>query len=232
MKMYFKNINATNTLLAMSVIAVFSCTGNQNQKPNNPSENKKSHFAETANTAAVKDINVKSADGLETGVIQIPDENNVSIKYGSRVLFGERKGDKFYYTSNDPDFQPCISKSKENTVKIKKNDGTLIWKVKIKESKITISDNEENNNAYELKINPEKIKVEKDGTEIGKVVYYSDKHELKLKNADNSEVYSIPEDSLNVKYGVLLCKEIPFHYQLLIMAELLRNEKGMSGSDK
>ena len=61
------------------------------------------------------------------------------------------KGEDAGRTSARPAGNGYEIKSNDNGFKLRTSDGTLLWKVRISEDKIKVSNNEENANAFELK---------------------------------------------------------------------------------
>jgi hypothetical protein len=115
-------------------------------------------------------------------------------------------------------------KRKSDSFKLFDESDNLLWKVKIKEDKIKISDNEENQNAFEIvKSSADRCKVRnRSAIELGDVKYYPDNGKLKVKTAENEEVI-ITKDSKNAAApGVVLFSEIPIELRAIIINELLR----------
>jgi len=106
--------------------------------------------------------------------------------------------------------------------KIKSYDGKLLWKVKITDDKIKISNNEENKNPYVISIKKRfKIKVKRNNVELGKVSYKEKKGKLKVKTISGETLYSCKVRKFSAMPGVLLMRDIPSAEQYIIMAELL-----------
>jgi hypothetical protein len=112
-------------------------------------------------------------------------------------------------------------KADEDAFKLRTIDGKLLWKVKLAPDKIKISDNEENQNPYELKMRDDDVKVEENDAEIGKVNFYSDRARVKVKDAGGKEMFESNTDQRSVAFGVLLMSRIPDTERYIIMAELL-----------
>ncbi|MFA5597774.1 MAG: hypothetical protein WDA26_09420 [Pusillimonas sp.] len=115
-------------------------------------------------------------------------------------------------------------KRKSDSFKLFDDSDKLLWKVKINEDKVKVSDNEENKNAFEIvKSSPDRCKIrDRAAIELGDVKYYPDNGKLKVKTEQNEEVI-ITKDSKNVVApGVVLFSEIPLELRAIIINELLR----------
>ncbi len=106
--------------------------------------------------------------------------------------------------------------------KVRTPDGRLLWKVKTAADKIKISDNEENQNPFELKLKEDdRVKVGRNETALGEVKFYRDRQKVKVKDAGEQELYDSNTDQYSAAYGVLLMQQIPEQVRYIIMAELL-----------
>jgi hypothetical protein len=112
-------------------------------------------------------------------------------------------------------------KANENGFKLRTADGKLLWKVKITPDKIKISDNEENDNPFELKAREgDRTKVfGPDGKELGNVRF--DGKKIEVENAAGQTLTTIPASKPSAAYGVLLCERIPKAEKDLLIAEIL-----------
>ncbi len=106
--------------------------------------------------------------------------------------------------------------------KVRTPDGRLLWKVKTAADKIKISDNEENQNPFELKLKEDdRVKVVRNEMALGEVKFYRDRQKVKVKDAGEQELYDSNTDQYSAAYGVLLMQQIPEQVRYIIMAELL-----------
>ena len=105
---------------------------------------------------------------------------------------------KYYNGSNTVVYEV---KYKDDAFKLRTPSSDLIWKIKLYENKIKISDNEENENPYEIK----KL----------------DNGESKLEKADMTIERSTADEARNLVYKI---KEMPKDQQEIIVQEL--NAKG------
>lgn len=217
-----KNKISLICFFTISLLIIFSlaCRGNSDEqkistdtpaKSSNPVENK---------DYAVK-VKIKTPD--DKPVVEVKfDGRNTKLEYGGKVLRGEIKDSEkrkyFFETGN----QTAEVKAKDaDGFKVRTPDGKLLWKVKIKPDKIKISDNEENQNAYELVKRADGAKVEQNGQKLGEVKFYTDRQKIKVKDAADAEVFEGNTDKYSVGYGVLLLDKIPEEMRYIILAELL-----------
>ena len=115
-------------------------------------------------------------------------------------------------------------KIKDDSFKLVDENDKLLWKVKIKEGKAKISDNEENKNPFVLKKSEDKVKVkDKNEKEIARVKYYADNGKLKLKDMSGKELYISKEfNKLSGAIGVMAINEIPAKLRAVIACELIK----------
>src|SRR5215212_4754859 len=98
--------------------------------------------------------------------------NTVDIAYGAQKLHGEQRDTgKRKYTVDGSVVKYEVKPNDEGGFKLRTADGKLLWKVKVTPEKIKISDNEENNNPFELKVRDgDRVKVVAPGEkELGNV---------------------------------------------------------------
>ena len=103
--------------------------------------------------------------------------------------------------------------------KLRTEDGKLRWKIKIKDAKVKVSDNEENNNPFELKARDgDRVKVVAPGDrELGNV------RAGRVEDASGKTLYVV--DASRGAYGVLLLDSIPEVERYILVAELLAREQ-------
>ncbi len=192
---------------------------------NTNSARKDTSASTTTGAAASGKIKVKTPD--DKPVVEFePQGQDMRIEFTSngqtRVLKGESKetGKRKYVIEGSGQFAEV--KEGERGFKVRNNDGKLLWKVKLAVDKIKISDNEEGANPFVLETKtPDRVKVLRDTTEIGKVNFYRDRGKVKVKNTSEAELYDINTDRYSSLYGVMLMDKIPEMERYIIMAEIL-----------
>ncbi len=117
-------------------------------------------------------------------------------------------------------------KIKDDSFKLVDENDKLLWKIKIKDGKVKISDNEENKNPFVLKKSDGKVKVkDKNEKEIARVKYYTENGKLKVKDMNGTELYiSKDYNKLSGAIGVLAIKDIPAKLRAVIASELIKQD--------
>ena len=140
-------------LMAFAIIFSNACRDNSADLkpidvPNNQTANS---TAPTETKTYDTKVKIKTPDEKDVLEVKI-DGGNIKLEYGGKVVRSELKGDKrkyFYEAGN----QIAEVKTKDaDGFKVRTADGKLLWKIKIAADKIKISDNEENQNPFEIKV--------------------------------------------------------------------------------
>lgn len=107
--------------------------------------------------------------------------------------------------------------------KLRNADGSLRWKVKITPEKIKISDNEENEHPFELKVkDANRVKVVGPGEqELGNVRYANGR--IAVENAAGHEIFTTESPAFSGAFGVLLLPIPAAEGQILIAEIRARN---------
>jgi hypothetical protein len=141
----------------------------------------------------------------------------------TRELFGDpRQTGKRKYTLGESETVLYeVKPNDEGGFKLRTPDGKLRWKVKVTPEKIKVSDNEENDRPFELKVRGgDRVKVVAPGDrELGNVRYASGK--LDVETAAGKSVFSLNAPKFAGAYGVLLLDGVPDRERYIILAELL-----------
>lgn len=139
-----------------------------------------------------------------------------------RELFGEpRDSGKRKYTLGDGPVLYEIKPGDDQGFKLRAPDGSLRWKVKVTPEKIKISDNEENERPFELKVRePNRVKVFAPGDrELGNVRYAPG--QIEVETAGGRVIFTTDSPKPSGAYGVLLLEGIPERERYILVAELL-----------
>ncbi len=214
-----KNRNLTNILPVVLLLVFLSlaCSNAGSEKveiPDQPAAN-----APVQSKTYETKVKVKTPD--DKTVVEVKIDSDPKIEYGGKVVRGAAKGDKRKYTLEGGGQIAEVKIKDEGGFKVRTNDGKLLWKIKIDADKIKISDNEENQNAFELKKRDDGAKIERAETKLGEVKFYKDRAKIKVKDASDQELFDINSDKYAVAYGVLALSEIPEDLRFIIFAELL-----------
>lgn len=170
-------------------------------------------------------MTIRNADGSELMTVG-ESGGNVDIVLTSagkkRVLRGEpRDSGKRKYTVDGAGLYEV--KPGEGGFKLRNADGTLRWKVKIAPEKIKISDNEENNDPFELKVRDgDRVKVVAPGDrELGNVRFDRAAARTEIENAASKTLFRVDGPKPSGAYGVLLLEAIPENERAILLAEIL-----------
>jgi hypothetical protein len=176
-----------------------------------------------ASPAASAPVIVRGVDGAEVLTMRI-DGASVALSMTEAGQKHELRGEprdsgKRKYTIDGAAVSYEV-KSSDGGFKLRTADGKLRWKVKIAADKIKISDNEENNNPFELKVRDgDRVKVVAPGDrELGNVRFASAKTEV--ENAAGITQFRIEDPKPAGAFGVLLLDTIPATERAILLAEI------------
>jgi hypothetical protein len=169
---------------------------------------------------------VRSAGGSKSfTVVEKGNALEVVLPNGDRLV-GDPSGEKRKYRRASGGAQLFEVKAGDGGFKLRTADGKLLWKVKIAEDKIKVSDNEENQNPWSLKTKYEdKVKVvDASEKEVAEVRFYPDK--TKVKSAAGVELWECSSPRRrSAAFGVLALDRIPEEHRAILMAEILARRR-------
>lgn len=203
------------TWAGLALIVVLGCGSTEPAK--------QTPAASAEQPAAASTTVIAPAAGGEPLTIAI-DRDKIEVQAGGRHIFGQTKGDKRFYHQGSiagPAFVEV--KISDAGFKLRTPDSQLLWKIKIADDKIKVSDNEENLKPWTLKTKyDDKVKVEDPAeNEIGEVKFSSDTGKIKVKDAADRELFVLRSGKRSAAYGVLLMSGVPEQYRDVIIAELI-----------
>jgi len=185
---------------------------------------KKLVFLATLLSSSLAFADVELRDVAGTRIVDIKDRGN-SIE--SFVTFSDKQlalsastpdTNKRSYKVNAKEFEV---KRSDDGFKLKNSSGKLLWKVKFKEEKIKISDNEENNHPFELKKkSAQKIGVEKEGSDLGAVRFDASTEQLEVETAAGKKIFRGGAKKLSYSAALFLLDAIPVEERGIILIEL------------
>lgn len=105
--------------------------------------------------------------------------------------------------------------------KLKTPDSRLLWKVKLKDGKVKISDNEENARPVVVKVREGFLEVENDGVAAGTVRYDSAAGLARILDATGAPAGVVKARGLSAGWALLLVPRIPEAERCLLQLELL-----------
>ena len=209
--------------LTLSILFIVSC----NQKPGNNEDSVNSEQVQTDKNIVNSEnmtgnlYTVKMA-GQEVGKISV-DGPELKFIVKNTEYQSKLNGDKRKYAIKNGDVIAEV-KYKDDALKVRTPSGDLLWKIKLYDDKVKISNNEENLNAYEIKLSSsDKVKLKKGEETLGEV-------KLKIENkmveiTSSTKSYTIDTKKMSLAYGVILIDEIPENLQYIIFAELISKGK-------
>lgn len=171
---------------------------------------------------------VRGADGSEVLTINASG-HGVEISFlengTKRTLRGEDKesGKRKYSVDGGPVLFEVKPDDDSEGFKLRGPDGKLLWKVKVTPEKIKISDNEENNNPFELKMREgDRLKVVAPGDrEVGNVRFDRAVTKTEIESAGGVTKFKVDGSRPSRAYGVLLLDSIPEVQRYILLAEIL-----------
>ncbi|MDP9194763.1 MAG: hypothetical protein M3P06_23960 [Acidobacteriota bacterium] len=182
-----------------------------------------------ASTApAAGSIVVRSADGAEAVSIRENDAEVVEISFTEagqkRALRGEPRSDgkRKYSIGGGAVTYEVKPDNDSDGFKLRTADGKLRWKVKVAPEKIKISDNEQNERPFELKVRDgDRVKVVAPvDREVGNVRFDRAASKTEVENAAGTTVYRVEGPTPSGAYGVLLL-DINQTERAILLAEIL-----------
>ncbi len=209
----------TKSLFALLLLTAFilGC-GLSSTQPTKPES--KSPDTSSDKTYSTK-VKIKTPDDKTVVEVKI-DDKDMKLEFAGKVVRGEMKdSEKRKYTVEGGNQIAEVKAKEADGFKVRTPDGKLLWKVKIDSDKIKISDNEENQNAFELKKKDDGGKIELGENKLGEVKFYKDKQKVKVKDASDKELFDSNTDKYSIAYGVLVLDKIPEELRFIILAELL-----------
>lgn len=169
---------------------------------------------------------IKVKDGKEKRLVEIKwNAEKVKVEIGAEgsptILKGELRDNGKRKYAIEGGAPVAEVKPDSGGFKLRTAEGQLLWKVKIADDKIKISDNEENRNPYEIRIKEDDFRVEENDAKLGEIKFYSDRNKVKVKDGSENEVAESNGSVRSSAYGLVLMNRIPATERAIIMAELL-----------
>lgn len=145
-----------------------------------------------------------------------PEGTKQHLQFEGQQLQGRLKGAKRKYANASGQIVAEVKSNDTETFKLRNPDGSLRWKVKLYEDKVKISDNEENENPYQIKTSEGKFKLkDAQNEEIGRI---EGEGETVFVSSDRQQY--ILNAPLRMSYGVLLIPNMTRQDQMILLAEL------------
>lgn len=107
----------------------------------------------------------------------------------------------------------------EEKIKIKSEEGKLLWKVKWSDSELKIAQNEEMKGAFEFKKDEAVVKIEHEGKVLGKVTTTKGNSKVVI----GKRIYKMNNDN-GLVAGLVGIEQIPLQFRMMIIREMI-NQK-------
>lgn len=178
-------------------------------------------------TAASRAVTLRRAGGAEAMTVALKGdlvEVALSDRGGRSTLHGETyESGKRKYWVDEGDVQFEVKPGDGSDFKLRGADGSLRWKVKVEEDKIRISNNEQNDNPFELKVREgDRVKVFGPGDrELGNVRFDRVASKIAVENVAGQTLFTADAQGPSAAWGVLLCEAIPDVQRQILVAEIL-----------
>jgi len=179
------------------------------------------HTASAAKPAVPDAVIAPAAKGGESISISF-DDKHVWVDAGDKHLYGESSAGTRYWRRGVGGEAVVEAKTTPDGFKLKTPADKLAWKVKIGPDKIKIADNEELQHPWSIKFKAgENAKVlDAKDKEVGAVKFYAESGKIKIKDAADKEAFVVESGRRSESYGMLLIKDVPEEYRLMLMGEL------------
>lgn len=218
MELSLSQLRGTFVSFAFAVLLV-GCGGAPSDAPKGTSATPSAHPSKAGVLVAT------NAQGQPAYTLTLDGSHaEVTTPDGVRYV-GEQKGDKRKWRRADGSAFAEVKAKGDDDFKLRTPDAVLLWKVKLTDDKIKVSDNEENRNPFVLKLGYEdKAKIlAQDESEIGAVKFYGDK--TKVKSSADAELFFIDTQRRSAAWGVLAMDDIPEAHRAIIAAEIMARHK-------
>jgi hypothetical protein len=223
-------------LIPALILFVASCGGRNESEWGKPASAAKStptpvtaaRTSASAPAATAAPIIVRSADGAEVLSFSESSDEVVTLSFTEagqkRELRGEPRdsGKRKYSIGGGAVTYEVKPDSDSDGFKLRTAGGALRWKVKITPEKIKISDNEQNDHPFELKVRDgDRVKVfAPTDREVGNVRFDRAASKTEVEDAAGKKMFRVDGPTASGAYGVLLL-DIPQTERAILLAEIL-----------
>jgi len=210
-------------ILFTCTMLIFSCGQKSGENQNNTSTQQVQTDKNATNfESTVGELYTVKLAGDEVGKISVNGQELKFIVKGTEYQ-SKLEGDKRKYAVKSGNIIAEV-KYKDDAFKVRTPSGDLLWKIKLYNDKVKISNNEENQNGYEIKLSDnDKVKLKKGEETVGEAKLKIEKKFVEITSSTKS--YTITTKKISLAYGVLLIDEIPENIQYIIFAELIAKGK-------
>ncbi|TAF67027.1 MAG: hypothetical protein EAZ55_05015 [Cytophagales bacterium] len=206
-------------MVCFALYLLTSCGGEKKEQQTDKSENSTNNQQSSEETTSENTYTIKDKNGATWVQIAINgDDLTVDIPNKIKLKGVKKDAEKTKY-SDEKGTVVAEVKYKDESFKLRTPDGKLLWKVKLSGDKIKISNNEENENPYEIKKKDNNnFKIEYQEKELGKTKFSNNVIDIDGIGTD----LKVPARQNLFAYGVLLLYDIPETERYILLAELLK----------
>ena len=174
--------------------------------------------------ASADSLSIRAHGGAEILAVRPASDGSVAVEFvvdGQKTSLVGKSSDAAKRKYRAGDAVLFETKWDEDGFKLRSPAGQLLYKIKIKDDKMKVSDNEQNANPFELKSREgDRIKVMAPGEkELGNV------RALTVEDASGKKLFDVSGRAGSAGYGVLLLDAIPPAQRYIILTELFSRGK-------
>ncbi|MEC5386186.1 hypothetical protein VVD49_10645 [Uliginosibacterium sp. H3] len=209
-----------STLLALCAALLTLCACQKTEEP--PAAVSTSTTQGTAPADDAKTLRFVDAAGT-TQLTLNPSQMEARFGTGdqARTLRAESAdGDKRKYVRTGEGVVMEV-KAGDDGFKLRSRDSHLLWKLKLKDKGIKISDNEENARPVALKIKGNDIEISDNDKPLGTVSFDGDKSRAKITDATGKTVGTVQAHKISAAFALPLATRIPESERAVLALELL-----------
>lgn len=210
-------MKAFSTILLSISVFLYGCSGDKDKNYLN-SVTTSSQSSESA-VYYLDDQN----NNLLARISNIPGSPNWEISYNNEIWTTKLKEDKRkFYTDAGEIFAEI--KFKDDGFKLRDPQGRMLWKVKLYDEKIKISDNEEMNDPFEVKKRGDALaKIYRHDKEIGRIEWNAEVGATIVSNGERS--YRLRGPNYSYSTALFLIEDIQPEHKLMILTQLISSER-------
>jgi hypothetical protein len=205
----------------ISILAIFAISCKKSEQTNKEESAKVSvvttEVKANSDTPDYVETVTITTNGNTFAVIKREHDKAVITYDNQNILVHRRKDDKRKHELNGTIISEV--KYKDDVFKLRNANSELKWKVKLGEGKAKISNNEEGNDAYELKVNDNgKAKIKRNEIELAEA---KQKEKTIIEVTSKAGNFTITAKEFDRGYALLGLDEISKQDRLLLLVEFL-----------
>ena len=196
------------------IFVLVACSSGNNKDDNQEAANQTTQIPQSGSTPNVYYLN--NEDNISFGEINL--ESPVFIKIDNKTLRRITKDSKTKYR-DDENQNLYEIKYSDDGFKLRTDQGRLLWKIKYKPGKIKLADNEEMNDAFDLKQQGDNVTISKNENPFKTINLGYGSVPAVIKTANRTLIVTGP--AKKPVFAILSLSDIPTDQQMVLIAELL-----------